>query len=591
MLSPETAAEPGRWRTDRAPYLREIMDAWTDDDVETIVFKKSSQVGATEVVGNCVGHVIDVDQGPILVIQPTLEMGGIWSKDRLAPMIRDTKCLRGKVRDKRSKDADNTILHKTFDGGILSIAGANASAGLRSRPVRFLVCDEVDAYPASAGAEGDPIALAEKRTATFWNRKKLYISTPTVKGQSRIDALFEGSDQQYYNVPCPECGEMQRLVWGQLKWLKTDDGAPIPDSARYECEFCAYLIGHEEKQEMLACGEWRPTSDFDGVRGFHLSELYSPWTTWAEMVADFDKKRRLPETLKTFINTSLGETWEQESEKFDPEDLAARAEAYEIAPEGVLVLTAGVDVQDNRLEAELLGWGDLYESWSLEVKIFYGDPTIPWRSEHSVWKELDAWLNKRFPTEAGPDLPISACCIDSGHHTDDVYRFTKPRWARRVYAVKGQGGGTLGTPIVGRVSRSNKLKAPFFLANVDQAKDRLFSWLAVENFGPGYCHFPMYDAEYFAQLASEERIERISHGQRVRAYKQKRARNEALDLRVYNIVAAEILDPNFDALEAMMQRRRSEKKPEPKQESAAKATVMHNVPRRPSGWMAKRTRR
>lgn len=562
------------------------MDAWSDETVETIVFMKSAQVGATECLGNCFGHIIDIDPGPTLVIQPTLELASVWSKDRLAPMLRDTPTLQGRVRDRRSKDSDNTILHKTFDGGFIAIGGANSAAGLASRPIRYLFGDEVDRYPVSAGAEGDPISLAEKRTTAFWNRKKFYASTPTTKGSSRIESLFEQSDQQRYYVPCPECGEFQRLQWAQMQWDKDDAGEHDPESAYYACEFCGACIGNEHKQAMLEAGEWRPSADFDGTRGFHINELYSPFVTWSEMVAAFLKARRLPETLKTFVNTSLAETWEEETDRPDAEQLAARAEVYDQAPAEVLFVTLSIDVQNDRLEGELLGWGNLFESWSLDHITILGDPTLPLRSENSPWNDLDALLRTPIKREDGRAMSVAAACIDSGHHTDEVYKFCKPRYGRRVYAIKGAADG----PIVGRVSRNNRRNCPLFTVNVDQAKDRFFNWLSIDEPGPGYCHWPdRYDPEYFAQLAAEEKIERMVRGQRVRSYKQVRTRNEALDLRVYNIIACEMLNPNWDALLAQNVPAPKEAKPE---KNAQPATVMQNKPRSKSrGWMSKRTRR
>jgi phage terminase large subunit GpA-like protein len=254
-----------------------------------------------------------------MLMQPTLEMAEAWSKDRFAPMVRDTPVLREKIADPKSRDSGNTLLHKNFTGGHLTVVGANSPSSLASRPIRILLCDEVDRFPVSAGTEGDPINLAKKRTATFGNRKILMGSTPTVKGASRIESAFQESDQRYYFVPCPDCGEFQRLLWEQVKW---DEGKP--ETAHYVCKHCGTLISDESKPEMLRRGEWRASHPFNGVAGFHISELYSPWSSWPEMAIAHTRAKRLPETLQTWVNTALGETWEIDASTVEPGSLLER---------------------------------------------------------------------------------------------------------------------------------------------------------------------------------------------------------------------------------------------------------------------------
>lgn len=522
---------PGRWRTDFAPYQRAIMDALESHDVRMVVFMKSAQVGATEILNNLAGYYMHHQPAPMLIVQPTLDMGKAWSKDRLTPMLRDTPCLRGMVGERRSKDSDNTILHKTFTGGHLTIAGANSSASLASRPIRILLADEVDRYPPSAGAEGDPLNLAMKRTTTFWNRKIYVCSTPTIKGQSRIEQAFEESNQQYYYVPCPHCETYQRLVWAHMKWPEGK-----PGEAQYACCECGALIDHKFKRQMLEQGEWRAESESDGVIGFHISEIYSPWVTWGEMVANFLEAKKMPETLKTFVNTSFGEVWEDEAERFEPHEIMERAEDYEV-PEGVLCLTAAVDVQDDRLEALVMGWGIEHESWVIDHQIWYGDP-----SRKELWDQLDKYLLQRFG-----DMRIATAMIDSGgHHTDDVYRFCKPRYGRRIFAIKGMAGVR---EIVSRPSKSNRGKVSLFTVGVDRCKDLIFWRLKIKRTGPGCMHFPLsLDQEYYEQLTAEERREKHVQGRKIHYYHQTRKRNEALDLTVYNIAAVELLNPDFAAL-------------------------------------------
>lgn len=560
-LSPESSAEPGAWDTSRAPYQRGIMDAVNDPTIETVVVMKSAQVGWTEILGNVIGFFIDNDPCPILMIQPTLEMGEAWSKDRLAPMVRDTPALHNKIKDAKSRDSGNTLLHKTFPGGHITIAGANSPAGLASRPIRVVLFDEVDRYPPSAGTEGDPIALASKRTTTFWNRKKLMGSTPTVKGASRIESAYDGSDQRRFFVPCPHCETFQTLKWGGpdhpfgVKW--PDDN---PLDAYYVCEHCAAIITDSDKPEMLRRGEWRASKPGGVVAGFHINELYSPWVTFGEMAANFVDAKRLPETLKTWINTALGETWEESGETVDETGLLARRENYgpEI-PMQASVLTCGVDVQDDRLECETVAWGHGEESWSVEYQVFTGDPARP-----EVWKALDDYLLSTFDHESGAKLRISSACIDSGgHHTKQVYAFTSRRFARRVYATKGVAGP--GKPLISRPNKNSKAKGRVFMLGADTGKDSVYARLKISDPGPGYCHFPAhYDADYFAQLTAEKVVSKYTHGFRTRVWVKKsaHARNEALDCRVLAMAALEIINVRIDRVSARIAQRQAPK-PEP----------------------------
>lgn len=467
---------------------------------------KSAQVGWTEILNNVIGFHVDQDPSPVLLLQPTLEMAEAWSKDRLAPMIRDTPCLRDRIADPKARDSGNTLLHKRFSGGHLSIVGANSPSGLASRPIRVLLCDEVDRFPVSAGAEGDPIDLARKRTTTFWNRKILMGSTPTIKGASRIESAFGQSDQRYYFVPCPHCGEFQRLIWSQVRW---DDGKP--ETAHYVCSACGVLLTDRDKPAMLRAGEWRGSEPFNGIAGFHISELYSPWSTFPEMAAAFTRAKKLPETLKTWINTALGETWEETGATVEPGSLLERREQYgpENIPEGVLLLTAGVDTQDDRVEVQLDGWGADEENWIVEQKVFRGDPGKP-----ALWLEVDEYLLQRFQTEDGRQLFIEAVAVDSGgHHTQAVYQFVVSRKQRRVWAIKGMAGaGKLAWPKV--ASRTAKSRAKVYILGVDTIKGVLYGRLSkVPEPGPGYIHLPhSADEEFCKQLTSEKAVTKYVRG-------------------------------------------------------------------------------
>ena len=419
MLSAEASAEPGRWVTARAPYQREIMDVASDPRVETIVLMTSAQIGKSELLLNVIGAHIDYDPSPILCLQPTLEMAEAFSKDRIAPMLRDSPVLKNKVKDARARDSGNTLLHKTFAGGHLTLAGANSPASLASRPIRIVLCDEVDRYPESAGTEGDPVKLASKRTATFWNKKIILVSTPTIKWLSRIESAFEKSDKRYYNVPCPDCGTHQRLRWEQVKWPEGE-----PERAYYACEHCGACIDHRHKAAMLRGGKWIATAPLKKTAGFHLSELYSPWRTWGDVAVDFlEAKHGGTEMLKTWVNTSLGESWEERGESIDAAGLMARCEEYPVDLE-TYACSFGVDVQGDRLEVTIVLWGEEEEMYVFDHVILPGDT-----AQQAVWDDLDLLIK-----EHGPD----SVCIDSGFNATQVYAFCQKR--KFCHATKGVGG-------------------------------------------------------------------------------------------------------------------------------------------------------
>jgi phage terminase large subunit GpA-like protein len=553
-LSSESSAEPGQWRTDRAPYQRGIMDAINDPAVETVVVMTSAQVGKTEIILNIIGYHIDYDPAPIMVMQPTLAMAQTFSKDRLAPMLRDSPALQGKVADARSRDSGNTVLHKTFPGGHITMVGANSPSSLASRPIRILLADEVDRFPASAGAEGDPLTLAEKRTTTFWNRKKIYVSTPTIKGVSRIEAAFLNSSQEEWCLPCPSCGEYQPLTWGQIQF----------DDVTHRCKFCGF--SHGEFEWKAGKGKWiAKNPDSKKVRGFHLNELASPWKRWSTIIEEFKQaKAGGVETLKAWVNTTLGETWEEEGIGIEIGDLIKRRERYGCeVPNGVLVLTAGVDVQDNRLEYEIVGWGEGKESWGIQYGVIMGDP-----GQQHVWDMLDGVLMKDYVRQDGQKLQIMTTCIDSGgHYTQEVYEYCKKRELQRVWAIKGQGGS--GVPYIQRPKTRNKAGVWLFNIGVDVGKDTITSRLKVDFEGPGYCHFPIdgekgYDEAYFEGLTSEHRVVRYSKGKPIIHWEKRTsgARNEPFDLRNYATAAFEILNPPLEALKKQFERSESDQNPQ-----------------------------
>lgn len=569
-LSPEASAEPGQWTTTRAEYQRGIMDAFSDPTIETIVVMSSAQVGKTEILNNLVGFHVGQDPAPMLVVQPTLDMAQTWSKDRLAPMLRDTPALSNLVSDPRSRDSGNTTLHKIFPGGHITACGANSPSSLASRPVRVVLCDEVDRYPVSAGAEGDPVSLARKRASTFWNRRIGLFSTPTLKGNSRIETAFEESDKRFYFVPCAHCGHEQTLKWAQVRW---DEGRP--ETAAYMCEDCGVLWTDAERVRAIKNGHWQATAESKRVAGFHLSGLYSPWTPLESAVLDFLEAKKQPATLRVFVNTYLGETWEDQGERVDDYAVAERREDFgEQLPREILVLTAGVDVQDDRLEIEIVGWGKDEESWSLDYKTIYGDPSSP-----AVWQDLDSAFAQEFEREDGKILHVRAACIDSGgHHTNSVYTYVRPREGKRIFAIKGVGGE--GKPLVGKPGRNNIGKIRLFPIGVDTAKDLLYSRLKISEPGPGYLHFPLKRSdEYFRQLTAEKIVIRYHKGFARREWVKMRPRNEALDVRVYAMAALGILNLNLNTLHdrAFMVKENPPEPPEKAEVSVSRRSVKRNA--------------
>lgn len=535
QLSREASAEPGRWQTERTPYLREPMDCLTDRRVETVTLMFPSQSGKSEVILNLVGRAAHLDPCPILILQPSERpMAEAFSKDRLAPMIRDTTVLRDIFAEPKSRDSANTILHKKFRGGHLTLVGANSAAGLASRPIRIVASDEVDRFPPSAGREGDPIALAEKRTVTFWDRKKLRTSTPTELGLSRIHESYLEGDQRQYEVPCPECSAFQVLRWEGVVWTDND-----PGTVRYHCRGCGAEIEERQKAAMVRKGRWVAQTEFRGHASFHLNGLVSPFVRWSDAVREFLAAKGNPERLKVWVNTFLAEPWEDKGERVDANHLMARREKYNAeVPGRVGVLTAGVDVQGDRLEVSVWGWGAGEESWLIRHELLMGDPGLP-----EPWDSLESILNDIYAHESGARLRIQATCVDSGgHHSGEVYRWVKPRHGRRVWAIRGVAGE--GKPIIGRPQRASLAGVKLLPIGVHGVKDTLFSRFRMTEAGPGYIHLPEWmDEEFAAQLTSEKRVTRYHRGRPFREYERLRPRNEALDCMVYAYAALVSLGP------------------------------------------------
>jgi phage terminase large subunit GpA-like protein len=546
----ENSAAPGKFHTSTLEYQRGIMDAITDQDTETVVLMLAAQSGKTQCANlNPIGYYSHWEPSPILCVQPTLAEAEKFSKNRIAKMIRDTPVLRELFPSPRSRDSGNTLLNKEFPGGVLVIVGANSPLGLRGLPARVILMDEVDGYEESAGTEGDPVDLAKKRSTKFWNRKIVLTSTPHIKNLSRIERAFDSSDKRYYYVPCPQCGEMQKLEWPRLKW-KTEDIAvnsrPRVVDWYYVCvNGCE--IRERSKHEMIRSGSWRATAvSHDGkTAGFHLNALYGV-VDWLNLIQEWLEAQTSLERMKVFVNTNLAETWEIRGTGANMTELEKRPRfAREPLPSGVLWLTAGVDTQDNRLESTVWGWGLDDERWAIEHKVFPGDTSLPETDPASPWAALREYLLEDWEHALGVTMRISTALIDSaGHATERVYAFTRKNELRRWHAIVGRAG--IGKPLISSGNRVGPYKTLVYTVGTDTAKEDVFTSLRVHNPGSQYTHFSdALDAEYFRQLTAEKFVITKKDFQTVGNWVKTGERNEALDCAVYARAAVSVRRPAF----------------------------------------------
>lgn len=538
LLDQSASSEAGQWRTSRTPYLREIMDCLSVSDTVTqqVVVMKGAQVGATEAGNNWLGYIIHHAPAPLLYVMPTTEMVKRASKQRITPLLESTPELRERIASPRSRDSGNTIMMKEFEGGAMVMTGANSAVGLRSMPARYLFMDEIDAYPGDLDGEGDPIALAVKRTSTFKRNRKIFMpSTPTVAGASHVERFFEQSDKRYYYVPCPHCDHYQTITWSQLTWHDND-----PDTAAMVCESCGAVINEHAKTDMLERGEWRPTAETKdkALRGYHISALYSPlgWYSWGDAVREHLAAKGNRDLMKVWTNTTLGECWEEDGQQADPDALAAHAENFDAdyIPDDVLMLTAGGDTQDDRIELEVIGWSAGGTPWIVGHYVCWGDPAKP-----KVWGEVDEVLLRQYGRHR-----IAATLIDSaGHHTESVYRFTKARHGRRVFPCRGNGGQK---DPVSRAKQTSGQRVHLVNVGADPLKRTILGWCKE----PGQAiHFSRsLDAEWYAQLTAEKMVITKRKGFPVVEWIKTRERNEAFDCLVYGYAAMLMLSPNWTIL-------------------------------------------
>lgn len=563
-LAGSASAEPGFFRWQRTPYVRGIYDALeNDNDIREVVWIAGAQVAKTQSGNNWLLYLIPNAPGPFLYVAPSVDLAKLASKQRIAPLIEDCDELRT-LLPQGKRDSGNTVLLKEYDGGILRFTGANSAAGLRSMPARYLYCDEIDAFPANVDGEGDPIDLARKRLTTYKPVSKTFLtSTPTVKGKSAIEREFLQTDMRYYFVPCPHCNHFHVLQWKNMMW----DGKDA-STARMICPSCHEEIAERHKTFMLENGEWRATSNNGrkGAAGFHLSSLYSPlgWLSWPDMVQEWIDSQDNPEKLQTFINTRLAETWEEKNESIQFEVLEARAETFSnLLPAGIRLITTSSDVQDDRIETLVLGWGKGEECWILEQKIFYGN-----LEQSQIWTELAQFLDSKYEIDvaqfkvlnrnkvadgsvedgsvditkdsSGKRFAMGIHCsvIDTGgHFTDSVLRFCAANRHKKIYPIKGS--STSGRDIIYRSSSRNAHNVELKLVGTDTAKDKLFARFLIDRPGPGYIHFSdSLDREFFEQLTAEKLVSKYVKGRgTVKQYVKIRKRNEALDLMVYGLAS------------------------------------------------------
>lgn len=556
ILSAKASGEAGPWRTSRTPYLRDIMDALSvSSPYETIVFMKGAQIGATEAGLNWIGYIIDINPRPAMIVWPTESSIKENVRIRLEPLIEACPTIKNKIGGKiGAKDSADNLFMKEFPGGYLAMAASNSSAALRSKPVCYLMLDEVDEYPGDINQQGDPINLAVARTRTYSGKRKIYMpSTPTVVGNSRIEKAFEETDQRRYYVPCPFCGEYQSLEFRNLHY----DHNNIRN-VWYECCHCSGKIKNYHKSTMLEKGEWRAEkkSRFPNTIGFHLSSLYSPvgMFSWEEIIERWLQDKDDGMLLKTFYNTILGEPYQEAGDLPEWEKLYARRENYKIGkvPMNALFLTAGADVQKDRIEVEIVGWGRDKESWSVDYRIFVGD-TADLSSD--CWRQLDILMSEGFEHESGNVLQIRCMAIDSQFNTQVVLNWCRKYSIGKVMPIKGEDSLDIMVAQPKAVdvytdSKRKKRAMQKYSIGVSKIKMELYGWLNMEkgDIGksnpPGYCHFPNYPEEYFKQLCSEQYVTKEIKVTRrvVGEWRKIRERNEVLDTRVYSRAAAALMN-------------------------------------------------
>lgn len=590
-LSSEASAEPGPWRTGRTPYLRAPMDAFNDPKVRRIVMVAASQVGKSEFINNCIGYIIDEDPGSILFVHPTTIDAKEYSKLRIAPMIRDCPTLNKKVVAPKSRDSGNTLLQKTYPGGILTMCGSTEAHSLASKPIRYVFGDERDRWALSAGNEGDPWDLAMARQITFYNAKAVEVSTPTIKNASAIEASYSEGTMERWKSKCPHCGEYHEIRFADIRYtyeekiVNKKKTYSITD-VWYVCPGCGCTSSELDMKRQPA--KWEadnPAAYTQGVRSFWLNAFVSSWATWKSIVLKYLNAIGSSRKLQVVYNTCFGELWEDRGDLEDEDSLMARREEYTAElPDGVLVLTAGVDTQDDRFEYEIVGHGHFGETWGIEKGIVMGRPDDP-----EVWAKLDEVVFfRRFRFADGITLRSSMSFVDEGgHFTQDVRRFCQARIGRQVFCIKGMPGPD--KPFTAPPKKQKIVIGGRFIGTcwqyqlgVDSGKQVIMDNLSVQTPGSKYCHFPRrddYGPGYFAGLLSE-RLEYDATKKQPWIWKKLpgHERNEALDCRNYAMAAFKAFPADLDGIDRKLKAARGQ--------SAQEAVATPPAPksaRRPKG--------
>ncbi len=551
ILPPESAV-PGPFQSSKTPYIKEIAEKLSaSNPAQKIIWMKSAQVGATELGNNWLGYTIDVDPAPMLYIMPTDSIMKTTSKNRIQKMIDTTETLRKKVKSARTRDSGNTLSTKSFPGGFVHMIGANSPVGLASLAIKKIYADEVDRYPADVGGEGDVISLAITRTTTFGETRKIFItSTPTLAGTSIVHKEIEKTGQRHFHFPCPHCGGYQKYLFEQLKWKRSDYA-----SVAYQCVHCGDMIAERHKTKMLDAGEWKP--DFpekeDGfVFGYLSNAMISPlgWYSWAQMAKESDEAEGdIPKTI-VFVNTKLGLCYEAEGDSPPWESVYNKRENYPTNKPNndVIFITAGVDIQKDRIEVEIVGWGTGKQSWSIDYRVLLGNTESV---GNDAWKKLQEIVNESWIREDGAVLPLYLMAVDSGNNTAVVYDWCSRYPTTKVIPIKGRDSQTImvAQPRQVRSTSANKKinETKVWNVAVSIIKTELYGWLNLqrldnEPYPKGYCHFPMYDEQHFRSLTAEKlTYSKNKKGYPITEWKKHYERNERLDCRVYARAAAYVI--------------------------------------------------
>lgn len=555
-LPAETATEPGPYRWERAPYQKEWLDVCCDSHTQKVVLMTAARVGKTTVLENVTGFYMHQNPSAIMWMLPTLGEAEKFSLSNIDPMIRDCRVLREVVKDKRQRDSGNLKLRKAYKGGALSLVGGESATQLHGKTIKVLLADECDRLPFSAGKDGDPLTLAMVRTTTFGSRRKIILSsTPTYKDLSHIEREFLLSDQRYYHVPCPHCGHYQKLVWKNLNYSEN------PEKPEYVCEECAACITESHKFNMLLKGKWVAENPTSTTAGFHINTLYSVHMSWKELVEEWLLAKGNRYKLQVFINSRLAETWDESGDRVTSHQLEKRLEQYNAQVptkddtcRGVGILSAGVDVQGNRVEAAVYGHGANDELYLIDTEIFDGDTGLD-----SVWNKLaDFLLNKRYKTKHGGLMGIRAIAVDSGFNTERVYRFVQQlnridTAGRTIIATKGV--DRYNRFVADRPSQSKAHNALYYQIGTNIAKEHLQKLMANSEAGPQFLHLPVslptdgdqkrwLDREVLAQLTAEKQVLSYKNGKVKREWRKTRDRNEQWDMLILAYAVFLHLGPN-----------------------------------------------